>query len=312
MAIRHKRLSTGLVLNLDGRTQPFDEGDRALLREASIVRIDPSNACNAECVFCESSFNSEAKRLPLELFDEALGELERSPNLNTLQFGCTYEPTIRREFSDFGRLLERRRFVSQPETLSIVSNCWILDRYDLGPFVRGGLNKLHVSVHAHEPETYRQVMGRDHLERVARTLRAVKAEHPQVVVSAVCVVNSLNVRDPLGFARWAFQEVGVDYLRFTRAQIFGDRADSPALAALADKPQGFTYEVSDAQWAEFARELEDVGALGLELQVSQQRLKNGDFSVDALRIRRAGAPSEINALRASRRAFLETAGRVAA
>lgn len=307
MPIRHKRLSTGLVLNLDGRTQSLDDADHAMLREAAVLRVDPSNACNAVCVFCESSFNTKGSRLPLEVFDQALADIAQSPRLNTLQFGCTFEPTIRKDFSEFGRLLEKHRFLSQPETLSIVSNCWILDRYDMAPFVRGGLNKLHVSLHAHERDTFEKVMGHDYLERVSQTLKRFKASHRHVVISAVCVVNTLNAEAPEDFARWAFHDVGVDYLRFTRAQIYGDRKDSPAKAALVGKPEGFSFELTDEAWLEFARRLEGVASLGLDLLVSKQHLKNSALSVDALRLKRTGAPNEAIALRRARDQFLALA-----
>lgn len=306
MPIRHKQLSTGLVLNLEGRDQALDAADHDLLRQARVLRVDPSNSCNAACVFCESSFNHRGARLPLEVFEAALGSLEQSPVLDTLQFGCTYEPTIRKDFSTFGRLLEGRRFRRPPETLSIVSNCWILDRHDMEPFVRGGLNKLHVSLHSHTRDEFKAVMGHDHLEQVSATLRRFKARHPHVVISAVCVVNTLNAGAPLDFARWAFFEIGVDYLRFTRAQVFGDRRNSPAKAALEASPAGYSFELSDEAWTEFALRLEGVEREGLDLLESKQNLKNSAITVDTLRLKRRDAVSEITALRRARDLHLAT------
>ena len=297
MPIRQRELASGLVLNLSGKDQSLDDRDHELLRRGRVLRVDPSNSCNAACVFCESSFSSRGARLPLAVFEEALATLGRSPFLDTLQFGCTYEPTIRKDFSEFGRILERTRLDRIPDTLSIVSNCWLLDRHDLEPFVKGGLNKLHVSLHSHEAREFEAVMGHDYLSRVTENLKGFKSRFPHVVVSAVCVVNTLNVGAPLDFARWAFSEVGVDYLRFTRANIVGKSPASPAMAALEQLPAGSSYEVSDDAWSAFVARARDVKRLGLELLESRQNLKNSAITVDALRLKRRGAPSEVTAIR---------------
>lgn len=297
MPLRRRELAAGLVLNLSGKDQALTAEDHELLRRASVVRIDPSNSCNAACVFCDSSFSARGARLPLQVFEEALESLARSPHLDTLQFGCTYEPTIRKDFAEFGRALERSGAGLKAQTVAIVSNCWLLHRHDLGPFARAGLNKLHVSLHAHEPDAFAAVMGKPELDRVAANLKAFKAACPHVPVSAVCVVNRLNAEDPAGFARWAFFEVGVDYLRFTRAKVAGDRPSSPARAALQALPPGESYELDDDQWRAFALKLARAPALGLDLIEGEQNLKNSRIAVDALRLKRRGAPMEAVATR---------------
>ena len=299
MGIRHKRLETGIVVNLSGRDQALTDRDHAVLRDAHVLRIDPSNSCNAACVFCESAFNARGARLPLEVFAEALRSVEKSALLDTLQFGCTYEPTIRKDFTRFGELLADARLDPGPEFISIVSNCWLLHRHDLEPFVLAGLNKLHVSLHAHERDEFKAVMGHDQLDQTVANLQDFKRRFPGVSISAVCVVNRLNARAPADFARWAFHEVGVDYLRFTRAQIAGDRVNSPAKAALAEDGVP-SFEVDDATWADFVAEARSVNKVGLLMEQSHQNLKNSAIKVDALRIRRQDAPSEVVAMRASR------------
>jgi sulfatase maturation enzyme AslB (radical SAM superfamily) len=297
MPLRRRELATGLVLNLSGKDQSLTAQDHDLLRRASVVRIDPSNSCNATCVFCDSSFSARGARLPLAVFEEALDSLAGSPHLDTLQFGCTYEPTIRKDFSAFGRALERSGAGLKAQTVTIVSNCWLLHRHDLEPFVRAGLNKLHVSLHAHEAAAFEQVMGKPELDRVAANLKAFKAAWPDVPVSAVCVVNRLNAAEPLAFARWAFFELGVDYLRFTRAKVMGDKPNSPAKAALQALAPGQGYELDDEAWRAFAVQVAGAPGIGLDLIEGEQNLKNSRIVVDALRLKRKGWPMEAVASR---------------
>jgi hypothetical protein len=300
MPLRHKELETGLILNLSGKDQSLTDADHALLRRARVVRVDPSDSCNAACVFCESSFNARGARLPLAVFEEALPSIAKSPHLATIQFGCTYEPTIRKDFSAFGRALEASGVGRLAAEVMIVSNCWLLHRHDVRPFVAAGLNKLHVSLHSHEREEFIAVMGRDDLPQVSENLKRFKGEHPHVPISAVCVVNTLNAGAPMDFARWAFFDIGVDYLRFTRANIVGNVVNSPAKAALDKLPLGSGFQLTDEAWREFTAKLGGVASIGLDCLESTQHLKNSAISVDALRLKRKGAPMEHVAIRQAR------------
>ncbi len=302
MPIRHRQLETGLVLNLSGKDQSLTAKDHELLRRGRVLRIDPSNSCNATCVFCESSFDSRGARLPLEVFDEAMKSLVQSPDLDTVQFGCTYEPTIRKDFSAFGEALLAARAPPRATTIAIVSNCWLLHRHDMEPFVRAGLSKLHVSLHSHEEKEFVAVMGRDQLGQVSANLKDFKARYPHVPISAVCVVNTLNAGAPLDFARWAFFDIGVDYLRFTRANILGVQPNSPAKEALEGQAPGTTYELGDEAWGEFVAKTLGVSRIGLDVLESKQHLKNSRISVDTLRLKRRGAPQEATAIRQAREA----------
>ena len=213
------------------------------LAEVVHLRFDAVSACNARCVFCHSDFDAPVRQLALEQLSAVLDH--PMPKLNTLAIGCAFEPLIGKLFERYPEVMARYRGQAQAR---IVTNAYLLDKRDIGPWVDFGLEYLHVSLHSHIPEVYERTMqGAVRLPRVVSNLAEARRRFPGLRLLLINVVTKANNRDLAGYCRWGFEELGADQIVLWRAEI--------ATQPLPGSPAFHSPEIalSDDEWAEVLR-----------------------------------------------------------
>lgn len=227
--------------NVDG--SKLARATAADLAEVVHLRFDAVSACNARCVFCHSDFSGPVRQLAL---DDLRAVLDHPmPALHTVAIGCAFEPLIGKLFERYPEVLAPYRGQAQTR---IITNGFLLDKRDIGPWVDFGLEYLHVSLHSHIPEVYEQTMqGSVRLDRVARNLTYVRTRFPGIRVVLINVISRANNKDVPGYCRWAFDEVGADQIVLYRAEI--SSAPAPGSPAFHSPDAALT----DAEWTQVVR-----------------------------------------------------------
>lgn len=274
----------GIVITLDGRASLSDLDDPATvekLKNVSRFRIDLRTSCNARCVFCGSGRVGTLKDLDFDLYCRSVELALSSPHLMRIQFGCAFEPTLHPDLDRYSEVVASHELPPSVREVSLVTNGWLLHRFSLKPLVAAGLNKLHLSCHAHTPDVYRDVMGGGDLERTVRNVEDFRTRFPQIPIWMACVVTSKNADNLAGYVRWAMK-LGVNYLLVRRATIYSDTHEETS-GYKAFQKYGDSLRVSDEHWADIVRE---VKALDGEYRITTKEvaMRQGTWATDEIQI----------------------------
>jgi molybdenum cofactor biosynthesis enzyme MoaA len=220
------------------------------------LRIDPVSACNARCVFCFADFdNIPVRQLPME--DVALLLAEPTFKTTKVSVGCAYEPLMGKYFEKYADLFSN--YHRNWECI-IVTNGIMLDKKDITPWVKIGLDHLHVSVHSHLPDVYDRTLGtRGMFKRVERNLKMVRARFPDISIRLTNVVSMENAVDLGGFFRWGFEEIGVDKIEIYRA-VFQELRHSAQYLQTWRAEHQRSPRLTDEEWAAVTAECSKAAA----------------------------------------------------
>jgi sulfatase maturation enzyme AslB (radical SAM superfamily) len=139
----------------------------------TILRFDPTAACNLRCRMCYFSNPAWRHAHPARLFNGA--EIERLareffPTALQLYIGCGAEPTLYKDYPDIVTLARRYRV----PFISLVSNGQLITPAHLERLADAGLDELVLSVHGVTRESYEGLMTRASFDTVLSVLTALE------------------------------------------------------------------------------------------------------------------------------------------
>jgi sulfatase maturation enzyme AslB (radical SAM superfamily) len=217
------------------------------LSQVNRLRFDPVNVCNLRCIFCPQDLQRKHATISPESLRKVLEAI--APTCNRIIFGCAFEPTMAKNFTEYGRVIKEvveSKFVHKP-VVNIITNGQLLDRHDLTPFT-SFLSWIHISIHSHIKEKFEYLEGEDHakFEKVRDNILSIRERHPGVRVHLEHVVSNVNIADVLEFVRWGFGTMDVNTINLRRMDgEIPTKLKSPLAVNLA---RGSNIAPTDGEW----------------------------------------------------------------
>jgi len=151
---------------VDGRTI-FDRYDRDIPRS---VKIELSNICNADCIFCGYQYETRAKGvMSKELFERVVHEYRAMGGKSVSFTPVVGEPLVDPTFVDrVARVCEMGY-----QSVTTYTNGVLLENHDLPRFVSLGVTGLHVSMASFDEAEYERIFRNKHYAKLLRGLRTL-------------------------------------------------------------------------------------------------------------------------------------------
>jgi MoaA/NifB/PqqE/SkfB family radical SAM enzyme len=134
---------------------PKDVFDRTLAtfeKRPWNLHIEPTNACNADCVFCAYQYMERPKKvMPMDLYRKALGDYVDMGGGDLLLEVVVGDPVLDPTFLDKVRLA---RSYAQIDQIATITNGIGLDRMGADKLVESGISKVAISTASFEEENY--------------------------------------------------------------------------------------------------------------------------------------------------------------
>src|SRR5512143_4114885 len=136
----------------------------------SRVNVELTNHCNQRCVLCpRQEFTRPLGFMAFELFERIVTEC--APHRPRLWLHFLGEPLLHRQL---GRMIRLAKEAGLPE-VGLSTNAVSLRGELAAMLLDAGLDRLECSLDADDRETYLDMRGRDHFERVVENVRAFLA-----------------------------------------------------------------------------------------------------------------------------------------
>lgn len=136
------------------------------------IKMDTNNTCNLRCGFCNWNYKrlSQPEMLRFLSIDEFKKIADQTfYRAKSVYLSCNGEPFITKNFSKYIRIACS---YGVPQ-IGFVTNATMITEEDVMTCVSEGVNIVHISIDASNPETYRKIRGAD-FERVIDVLRQFK------------------------------------------------------------------------------------------------------------------------------------------
>ena len=152
--------------SVNGRTI-LDRYDREIPRS---VKIELTNICNADCIFCGYQYETRAKGVMSEqLFERVVREYRAMGGKSVSFTPVVGEPLVDPAFVDrVARVCEMGY-----ESVTTYTNGVLLENHDLPRFVSLGVTGLHVSMASFDEAEYTRVFRNAHYAKLIRGLRTL-------------------------------------------------------------------------------------------------------------------------------------------
>jgi hypothetical protein len=139
------------------------------------VNIEPSNLCNANCVFCGYQFQTRAHRpVPQSLAFEVI-DAARNSSVKRLGLTPTVgEPLVNRELESIIRYAKRP---PRPLAVGLTTNGLLLNAERYLSLVEAGLDDLNISMTYPDDEEYERIYRNRGLKILVRNLEGVLEVH---------------------------------------------------------------------------------------------------------------------------------------
>jgi radical SAM protein with 4Fe4S-binding SPASM domain len=162
------------------------------------VILEPTNACNARCVFCPVSKrgdNFEATHLDGTILDILLDEFKTWPaTINGyVQMVGLGEPTVARNFA--ANLARLRRVVPRRYRIALNTNGTTLHSDKVTSAIIGTVDTLTISINGHDEESYKMLNGipgfEETLQKVESFLEKKNAKGFDIPATRVQIMNTV-------------------------------------------------------------------------------------------------------------------------
>jgi len=173
-----KSRTTVAVLRIGFRALVLARGVRGLFARAkpiggrlSDVNIEPTNLCNADCVFCGYQFQ-ERPHVAMET-DLAATIIAAAKRAQVTRLGLTPivgEPLVHRQLEDFIRLA---RAAPNPLQVGLTTNGILLTPARYRSLVEAGINDIDISMSYPDEEEYRRIYRSPKLKAVVANIEGI-------------------------------------------------------------------------------------------------------------------------------------------
>ncbi|WP_029460245.1 radical SAM protein [Solidesulfovibrio alcoholivorans] len=171
------------------------------------IYIEPTNACILKCAMCTPP---EAKG-ELGFMDPAtwrriIDSMEKHGIVAPVTMIGRGEPLMHKKIVEFVQYATDRNVPCY-----IITNGVLLTQQLAEGLVRAGIAKIQVSIHAHSPETYKKITGKDYFRQVQdnilRLVEINKEEGGRCFVATMACESSLNTHEMVPFREFWAQRV---------------------------------------------------------------------------------------------------------
>ncbi|MFH0825386.1 MAG: radical SAM/SPASM domain-containing protein [Pseudomonadota bacterium] len=142
-----------------------------LARIPTRLAIEPTNICNANCIFCGYRYMDVPRGvMGLDLCRDVVDEAARL-GIKEIKF----TPVVGDPLVDPG-FLDKVEYAASKKvfrTIYTYTNLIALHRFDISRFVRSGLTELWISIYIGDPETYKKLFGVPQYERVIANVKSL-------------------------------------------------------------------------------------------------------------------------------------------
>lgn len=249
-----------------------------------IIIIYLNNVCDSRCVTCSIWKNNEVLRVPAErqMSNDLLNELYRSlgrwhPRQILLSGG---EPALHPSFAE-----AVSRFREIAGKVCVITNGLTLA--SCGSRALEGVAEFYISFDGHDRESYRQIRGVDGFERLASTVRTLRALHTRPKIVARCTLQKANVGllpELVDSAR----RLGFDCISFLGAdfstQAFSREVHGPAdVSAIQPSPEDLRLMADGIRQIEASDDFIEGGAPKLKRITEYFRALSGEADFPEVR-----------------------------
>jgi len=177
-----------------------------------VVRFDPNNDCNVQCVYCHNHRSSKIVER-----EDLVGFLrENVTELHVFQMGCVMEPTLDARMCDL--LLDVAASPARPrERLTVQTNGILLHMHDAAKLRDAGVTHLCVSIDSADPVVTKSLRGGTSLSKVARNLEQLLPACPGMEAQFITTVTSLNADGMDALVRFG---LGLGVRHFVMREVF--------------------------------------------------------------------------------------------
>lgn len=175
------------------------------------VMFDSNNNCNVKCPYCHNSRSEQLFKI-----EDYQAFLENNViSIHRMQIGCVMEPTLDPRLIEFAEILARSP-VKPAGGIKLQTNGILLNKLDLVRLESLGLKELSISIDSANSEVHKSLRGGTSVSRVIRNIESFRKASPNVPVSFITTVTSLNISGiedlielglSLGVSTFTFREV---------------------------------------------------------------------------------------------------------
>ncbi len=135
------------------------------------LRIDVSDRCNNNCIFCCDSERQKMKQ------EEVVKVLEEHRHLGKLTFSCG-EPTLNKDLISWIRTAKNKGY----EKINLVTNGRMLAYYGYAKkILSSGLNEITISIHSHDPKIHNaltRTISFNQTKKALKNISLIKKRYP--------------------------------------------------------------------------------------------------------------------------------------
>jgi molybdenum cofactor biosynthesis enzyme MoaA len=167
------------------------------------LRIDISNTCNLNCVYCPTIAIRTKDRVDLPSFQRFLDQ--RVSRLDNLAIGCGQEPTTSPQLCDFLDAVSASRALPK-ELFMLVTNGTLLHKHDWQRIAKSRLNALFISLDSLDAEILDEVRCGSKLARIQENVSGLLKVASNVRLHLNIVVTTANYDGIDEVIAWGRQE----------------------------------------------------------------------------------------------------------
>lgn len=186
------------------------------------IDLQMTYQCNADCFFCIAHNNDIPTLLNLSIFEYFAHNAHMETVEELVLTGG--EPTI---LKDFEKIIHYM-YINYPRTkIRVITNAIYMHERIIDALLLDNVVSVHVSLNASNPNSYKEITGRDKFETVVNNIfnliKKRRSNKPLVLGSFVIVKENLN--DIINFI-FLGKELGMDSLSFLKAVLNSQHLDS--------------------------------------------------------------------------------------
>lgn len=195
----------------------------------SYITIEPTSECNLKCIMCSRQHVSPLRDSHTMSLEDFRGFVAQFPRLTDLTFAGYGEPFVNPHLVSMIRYGKEKGL-----SVRVITNGKLLPRINPRTIIESGLDRIDISIHAAEPETFRHIRGEDdgHLEEVRESVHTLARERLKDGGGPVIVINIVamkpNLKEIPRVIDWAIH-VGADEVSIARLTVFGRGARAVSL-----------------------------------------------------------------------------------